>query len=84
MAEQHASKLVSLSMIYDDLMTNPNKGTILHQLEEQFEDKFDAKLVLGCIFMVWTGAILCFLNNTRLGTCHNIVIPISILLSGSV
>ena len=37
-------------MEYEELMTNPDG--ILGQLEKEFIDPFDAKVVLGEIFMV--------------------------------
>ena len=50
MARQYDGQHNQLKREYDELMTNP--GGILGQLEKEFDDIFDAKVVLGGIFMV--------------------------------
>ena len=53
MARQYDGQHDQLKREYDELMTNPDG--ILGQLENEFDDPFDAKVVLGGIFMVGHG-----------------------------
>ena len=50
MARQYDGQHDQLKGEYEELMTNPDG--ILGQLEKEFDDTFDAKVVLGGIFMV--------------------------------
>ena len=50
LAHQYDGQHDQLKKEYEELMTNPDG--ILGQLEKEFADPFDAKVVLGEIFMV--------------------------------
>ena len=56
-AQQHDGKHDQMSTEYEELMTNPN--IILGQLEEHFDDEFDAKGFLSDLFMVYTSIFTC-------------------------
>ena len=59
MAQQHDSIHDQLNVEYEELWSNPE--IILEQLEEHFDDPFDAKCFLADFFMVTTLTILCIL-----------------------
>lgn len=50
MAQQHDGDHDRLRSEYEELWTKPD--IILHQLEEYFDDQFDAKGFLSSLFMV--------------------------------
>ena len=52
MAQQHDSVHDQLNAEYEELWSNP--AIILEQLEEHFDDPFDAKCLLADLFMVTT------------------------------
>ena len=52
MYHQHDGQNEQLSRDYDELMKASRGDSVLHLLEKQFNDPFDAKQVLSSLFVV--------------------------------